>query len=262
MRDVRPAYSIGIPIGSMLLFLAVAVASPAMYAAYVRKHEVGVQDFMTPVLLVPAIVFGVMALRRRHEFPAKWLAMWLGLVTVGALIFCGEECSWGQNYFHWATPEDWSAINKQHETNLHNTSNLFNHVPRALLSLAAWCCVVAPCVRYRMRQQWKPATSALTWFWPTMAVFPTALIASLVDIPQKFHGQYLKKIEEVSTWYGELFLDGRHSEMKEYFLAMFMLMYLWSFATRLRSMCEEKSQISNDKHQTDSNTQIPRIKAA
>lgn len=261
MRDVRPVYSIGLPVGSMLLFLAVAIASPAAYREYVRKHEAGFQDFMTPILLVPAIVFGVMALSRRKALPAKWLTAWVGLVTLGALFFGGEECSWGQNYFHWATPAGWSEINKQHETNLHNTSNLFNHVPRALLSLAAWCCVLAPCVTLRRRQQWKPATNPWSWFWPTMAIVPTALIASLVDIPQKFHGVYLKKVADV-TWYGEMFLDGRHSEMKEYFLAMFMLMYLWSLATRLRSMSEAKSQNSSDKHQKNPNSQAPITKAA
>ena len=256
MRDIRPAYSIGIPLGSMLLFLAVAIASPAAYAAYVRKHEVGVQDFATPILLVPAIIFSLVSLRRRQQLPAKWLTVWLGLVTLGAVFFCGEECSWGQNYLHWVTPEGWSEINKQHETNLHNTSNLFNHVPRALLSMAAWCCVVAPCVLYRQRQQWKPGTSPWAWFWPTAAVVPTALVASLVDIPQKFHGQYLKDVTE-ATWYGELFLDGRHSEMKEYFLAMFMLMYLWSFATRLGSLNEMDLAAGNSDSGAADSSKLP-----
>lgn len=33
---------------------------------------------------------------------------------------CGEEISWGQRIFGWTTPEWWSIINLQGETNVHN----------------------------------------------------------------------------------------------------------------------------------------------
>jgi hypothetical protein len=48
---------------------------------------------------------------RRSAF--LWLA---------ALLFvcAGEEMSWGQRVFGWGTPEKWSAMNAQAETNLHN----------------------------------------------------------------------------------------------------------------------------------------------
>src|SRR5262249_27594846 len=149
------------------------------------------------------------------------------------LYFAGEECSWGQNYFGWSTPESWSKINDQHETNLHNTSGLFDHVPRALLSLAAGCCVVLPFVRGRLPQA-KSQGKLLMWVLPTSAVVPAGALSILVGLPQKVYGQYGKAHEAVD-WFSEMFLAGRHSEMKEYFLAVFILMYISSLAVRLRS---------------------------
>ena len=208
MRDVRPWYSLGIPLGSMLLFLAVAIASPAAYRAYVRKHETGIQEHGTIACLVPAVVLGVLAFRRRRELPSRWLGAWCALLAVGALYFAGEECSWGQNYLHWATPAQWSTINDQHETNLHNTSTLLDHAPRALLSLGAGVCAIVPIMLKWRRARWDPATNPWAWFWPTMAVVPAAALATLVGVPQKLHGVYEKSAAASQTWYGELFLDG------------------------------------------------------
>jgi len=42
------------------------------------------------------------------------------LCTIGAFVIAGEEMSWGQWIFHWATPEPLAAVNLQNETNLHN----------------------------------------------------------------------------------------------------------------------------------------------
>lgn len=42
------------------------------------------------------------------------------LLAIGIIFLIGEEISWGQRLFGWATPEAYKAINKQEETNLHN----------------------------------------------------------------------------------------------------------------------------------------------
>ncbi len=244
MRDIRRLYSIGLPVLSMLFCVAVALADPQVYRMRIRRHEVGLLEQGTVICLVPAVVMGVMAFRRRRELPAKWLGAWVMLLTLGALYDAGEECSWGQNYFGWLTPDGWSQINDQHETNLHNTSNLFDHVPRAMLSLAAGVCLVAPLVLLRRRRQWDARTNPSAWFFPTGAVVPTAAIALAVGLPQQLYGKYDKTSEAVS-WFAEMFLAGRHSELKEYFLAMFILMYLWSFLTRLGSLHPKEAATGN-----------------
>ena len=51
----------------------------------------------------------------------------------GILYFLGEEVSWGQHFFQWETSDFFIMYNNQNETNLHNTSNLFNELPRYLV---------------------------------------------------------------------------------------------------------------------------------
>jgi uncharacterized membrane protein YgdD (TMEM256/DUF423 family) len=240
MQDVRRIYSIGLPVVSMLVFVIAAIISPAFYRAHVRRHEIGWQEQGTIICLVPAVVIGVAILLRSRELKRWWVRAWVVILTCGALYFAGEECSWGQNYIGWSTPERWSQINDQHETNLHNTSGLFDHVPRALLSLAAGCCVVMPLVLRRLQRDWLMRQHPMTWLLPTSAVVPAAALATLSDIPQKFYGQY-DKTHEAANWFAEMFLAGRHSEMKEYFLAMFILMYMWSFATRFRNVQRQEA---------------------
>ena len=61
------------------------------------------------------------------------------LYIVGLFYFFFEEISWGQHFFHWETPNYFSQMNHQNETNFHNTSNLFNELPRSLLTI--WCII-------------------------------------------------------------------------------------------------------------------------
>ena len=61
-----------------------------------------------------------------------------------------EEISWGQHFFNYKSPEvflDKNSLfyNKQGEFNLHNISNLFNEIPRALILI--WCSLSIPFLR-------------------------------------------------------------------------------------------------------------------
>ena len=60
------------------------------------------------------------------------------IIKIFALIYyLGEEISWGQHFFKWDSPIIFQEINNQKETNLHNISNLFDQLPRALVFF--WC---------------------------------------------------------------------------------------------------------------------------
>ena len=49
----------------------------------------------------------------------------VALVLLGAFVACGgEEISWGQRIFGFATPDALGAVNKQNETNLHNIGSI------------------------------------------------------------------------------------------------------------------------------------------
>ncbi len=56
---------------------------------------------------------------------------------ISILYFFFEEISWGQHIFNWESNSFFKKYNNQGETNIHNISNLFDQVPRTLLTI--WC---------------------------------------------------------------------------------------------------------------------------
>ena len=65
---------------------------------------------------------------RRQRLGAFTVAFFVAY-SVGLLLVAGEEVAWGQWFFHWKTPEAWSAVNVQHETTLHNVPGLDENLP-------------------------------------------------------------------------------------------------------------------------------------
>ena len=59
------------------------------------------------------------------------------LYLLSIIYFFFEEISWGQHIFNWESNTFFKKYNNQGETNFHNISNLFDQVPRGLLSI--WC---------------------------------------------------------------------------------------------------------------------------
>tara|TARA_B100001057_G_scaffold497546_1_gene601941 strand:+ start:362 stop:907 length:546 start_codon:yes stop_codon:yes gene_type:complete len=53
------------------------------------------------------------------------------------LYFFFEEISWGQHFFKWDSSNFFLKYNNQNETNIHNISNIFDQLPRGLLTI--WC---------------------------------------------------------------------------------------------------------------------------
>ncbi len=65
--------------------------------------------------------------------------------ALSCLYIAGEEMSWGQHFFHWNTPEYWAEVNRQEETNLHNTYAIFEKTPRSILELSALPSAASAC---------------------------------------------------------------------------------------------------------------------
>ena len=71
--------------------------------------------------------------------------MLISFIGISYIFF--EEISWGQHFIEFKSPDillNKSSLfyNKQNEFNLHNISNLFNEVPRALVLI--WCSMSVP----------------------------------------------------------------------------------------------------------------------
>ena len=149
------------------------------------------------------------------------------IVTSIAALTClytaGEEMSWGQHFFHWNTPEYWALVNRQNETNLHNTYAIFEKYPRAILEIG----MVVGGILIPIAAAFAPRIRAnrLSLFLPPAALMPTAIMAMAIKLADLlFQKDYV----------GELMQ--RPSETIESYLYFFILAYLIVFSRRIREI--------------------------
>lgn len=224
LKDISPHW-FWLPFGLVIMQLLIRQASPELYDRFI-DGENGAVELLTPLLLLPGIVFGLLALRMHALLPTRNTVIWVAMVTLGAFYMAGEEISWGQWLLYWDTPEAFMAINDQNETNLHNTSAWLDQKPRLLLEL--WALVAALYAwsnAYRCHELDRMTTAY--WFWPTLPLAWTGLLSALVMMP-----------ERIKDWWGIKPMPPfniRVTETQELVLACFLSFYLASVWLRLRS---------------------------
>tara|TARA_R110002072_G_scaffold294384_1_gene464465 strand:+ start:1267 stop:2070 length:804 start_codon:yes stop_codon:yes gene_type:complete len=82
------------------------------------------QDFGLSEYGVVLCLIGCTALLARLAWAGTTLErLVFGFAAIACLVIAGEELSWGQWIFGWATPEPLAAVNLQQETNAHNLVN-------------------------------------------------------------------------------------------------------------------------------------------
>lgn len=189
--------------------------------------EMGIIENLTVVFLLVAIVYCVLALLAKGGVAFKGLKVWMVIFLLGSIYYAGEEVSWGQHFFGWATPEGWTDVNDQEETNLHNTSAIFDQIPRSLLTIAALVGGVLIPVYRKVKKHTLSAESFVDWMLPTYVCLPAALLSLLVSLHEKSYEALGFEIPAV--------LDIRTGETKEFLLALFMMMYVVSFWLRNRN---------------------------
>ena len=226
-RDISPHW-FWLPLGLVAgQVMARYFLSGEMYAKYFGGED-GIVELLTPVVLLPAIVIGVkLILNMRTYLPTLNSQLWLAMVTLGAFYMAGEEISWGQWLFYWDTPETFAAINDQNETNLHNTSSLFDQKPRLLLEL--W--VLAGAIRawyLNFKGKTDDAGTTAFWFWPTLPLAWLGLLSALVMMP-----------ERMMDWWDIIPpspFDIRVTETQELVLGVYLSLFLASAYTRLKAI--------------------------
>lgn len=193
--------------------------------------EFGLLETSQNIFLAVALVMsGVMCARAKPLL----LKVWLGLVFLGVLYLLGEETSWGQHYFRWGVDGWFEENNQQLETNLHNTSDLFDQTPRNLLYVGMVVgAIVHPLVK--LLRNGRGLIDNPWWWAPTIACLPAAVFAFIAGAPKAI--DKLANALSLEAWSNGLRLEayvGRASEMEECFMYLFFIVYLWSLARRLR----------------------------
>ena len=106
-----------------LLFAIIQLVNPELAIVIIRKeswpfYRIGI--FVKAILQIIALLIFV-AIANHYRKQHNWLAVLFAcLVIIILFVMAGEELSWGQRIFGWATPEVFANLNKQGETNFHN----------------------------------------------------------------------------------------------------------------------------------------------
>lgn len=231
--DLPVGITNAVPVLIMLAFV-VSVALNPDAAPWWLAQEAGFFEHATVIVLLPAVSAGVYAFVR-GRFPARWIRWWVLAWTLACLYFAGEECSWGQHYFGWGTPEPIADLNKQDETNLHNMSSWLNMKPRTLVEL--WILVggvIIPIARLFEKPRPRPPRPdpgrASDWFWPTTP----GIAAAGMNFVGRGLDAARHRFEEESRAY-ETLTELGSSEGREFFIALFLSVWLVGLGLRARA---------------------------
>jgi len=213
-------------------FAVIAAVDPAQFDHLARKDNfanTGLIEHLTVGVLIPGIIAAIYALIRfRRLLPTGWTQLWLLLWTLACIYFAGEECSWGQWYLDFETPEKLTGLNDQGEFNFHNMSSWLDQKPRTLVELFV---IVAgfllPLVLHFKRgsesqesggfvEKHLPWTLAPAMCWAAAGVFTFERFATVTD----------------NAWLDRL----GTSEFRELGVAWFLSLYLISYWLRLRTL--------------------------
>jgi hypothetical protein len=220
---------LGIPIVVTVFVIGTYQFNPEFYDHWVIPEGYGVLEMSHFLMPMGGMIIALRLLAHRfvRARPLTFVVALLGALS--CLYIGGEETSWGQHFFHWNTPEYWLEVNRQQETNLHNTYAVFEKTPRAILEIGIFIGgVLVPLAAWFDR---RVRTNRFSLFLPASALVPAAIGALGWKFSDMLYTRGL--IPE---------LVGRPSETVETYLYFFILAYLIVFTRRIHALeAEAKS---------------------
>jgi len=100
-------------------------------------NENGAVEIIQEIILFINIIILLRLFYQSYNFSNLIIILFLFFEILGLTYFFLEEISYGQHFINFKTPEFFLNLNHQKEFNLHNTSNLFNELPRTFVYI--WC---------------------------------------------------------------------------------------------------------------------------
>jgi hypothetical protein len=218
-------WTTNLPIAVVIAVVAIHFFALDFYRAHVLPEGYGFLELTQFILAATASLLCFQALRFNVVKGSGLLWAAILLFALAAFYIAGEEHSWGQHFFNWNTPSYWAELNRQQETNLHNTSVWFNQRPKLVFDAAMFIGgLVVPFIQLWTGPFRKPLMALLT---PTLAIVPAALIALV-----------FKGIDDVAKDVLNSSLFTRPAEVVETFQYLYMLFYVIVLRRRLRALDE------------------------
>ena len=194
-------------------------------------HETGFVEVTTAILLIPAVILGARHALQLWRTGPSLAAVLMSIFTLGCLFLLGEEISYGQHVFGWASPEYFQAHNTQSETNLHNLEFVNKGRMKWLLLFGIFLIGVVLPLGFR----WYGAPERVT-----RSALAPLLIDSMVCLPTAAMAMGMHVLVKLLYWsYGFEFHDAGFIDMREttelyiaYFLFLYPLALLRGFEFR------------------------------
>ncbi len=233
-QDISPLIWLILPIVSYVLLYGVLFTGFPPPMAKMIGSELGLLENAQVLFLLLFLGLGGKMLCAKEPLPHPWLRLWIILLMVGGLYTLIEEISWGQHYFRWATPEWFTNLNSQNETNIHNVDgDIFFGVPQAVVMHLPYNLLLTAIYVGGLVYPISTKGRHPSWYWPTPVCVPWAVLTACSSLPII-----------VGEWLGRP-LPIRHGEMQEYFVYGFLFTYLYSLDYRRR---HDKREISVKPH--------------
>lgn len=206
-----------VPLAALMIQACIEVLVPS--AALAALHsENGPHELLQFFVIVLAFFIAVFTFIKIKKTANPMVSVWLFIAAACCFYVAAEEVSWGQHFFEWATPEFWSSVNDQGETNLHNTSSWLDQKPRLLLEIG----VVIGGLIIPLILKFRPTLLPRTF----SVLYPNALLSTTAGI------FLILKLVDKADHFGISLLE-RGSEVQELYLFYFVLLYLLVLKKRL-----------------------------
>lgn len=147
------------------------------------------------------------------------------IISFGLFYYLGEEISWGQHYLNFNTPVILENLNNQKEFNLHNISNLFDQLPRALVFL--FCCFNFVFILMN-KKFFKIKSQFLIFILPNNNLVFVSMLLLLISMPDFLNNKLnLNLISYVGNYMYEIITLNyiRLSELQELLFSFYFLNY-------------------------------------
>lgn len=160
--------------------------------------ENGLVENIQILFLFFSIIYFYSYLKKDFQLIFKFSVILKYLFFFGILYYFFEEISWGQHFFHWKSPMIFNDLNHQNETNLHNINNIFNQLPRNLLTI--WSSLSFFVINLRFIN----LNQSLSFFiYPSKELKYISFLIIFFTLSKKIFGNYFDfiNIHEISTLY-------------------------------------------------------------